>query len=563
MRERTVLIAGAGLWLVLMFAFGLPHAIWRHFHVDEIQVAYNIAQWGVLDQSAAHTNYAAPFMVPLSWLIGGLDTGSSMLLVMRLCFFLLFGACLVGLAISQPYFKSRPGKLMVLFGVSMFHPFWLHGFEIRHDSIIVAGSIALYGVAQYVASRERSPAWVFVLAGAVAGIMQTNGFKAFLYWLPFCGLIVVIATVKLRKQDKSIDIKPALFVLAGIAGAVAVAMLLLLVSGRLDVYLSGMRGALDTSETAYKFSASEGLKGLILSSPLVFAGAGLFIGVVAVDCVRKRLRIDLRAAVTAAFLLWNLVVLAINPVPFSYNFIHIIPFAFVAALDVLSRIKLANDESTRLGVAAVLVACLLLFAQNWRFHPYSKQTNDKQLAYIAAAEALTSKNDTVLDGVGLVVSRRAPDKHWMLHSLHMPAYKAGKRTSFHQMITTKPSPVAIASYRWGWLSKQDRQTIASRYIQLYPKFFVLGTRLTSSEGELPIFYAGRYLVRTRTPVPQLSLLIDGRPLPPSRVVDLSAGRHSFSNAQAGNTIVHWIGPNLDAPPKLDALGPKQRLFTTD
>ncbi len=563
MRERTVIVAGAGLWVLAMFAFGLPHAIWRHFHVDEIQIAYNVAQWGVLDQGADHTNYAAPFMVPLSWFIGGMDASANMLLVLRSCFFLVFCACLVGVALLQPYFKSATGKLLVLFGVSMFHPFWLHGFEIRHDTLLVAGSIGLYGVAQYVAARDESPYWIYLIGGAVAGTMQANAFKAFLYWLPFCALIATIAVWKLRKSKGRIDVRPALFMLAGFAAAIAVAVVLLLIAGRLDVYLSGMTGAIGTSKSAYQFSAKEGLKGLVLGSPLVFAGAALFIVLATLDAVRQRMRIELRTAVTAAFLVWNLIVLVLNPVPFSYNFIHMTPFAFLAALDLLSRIELANDESKRIGIAVALAASLFLFGQNWKFHYYSKQTNETQLAYIAAAEALTSTNDTVLDGVGLVLSRKAPDKHWMLHSLTMPNYKAGKRTSFFDMVMTKPSPVAIASYRWTWLSKRDRKAIASRYIQLYPKFFVLGSRLSARDGALSIHYPGRYLVRTRTPVPQLAMMIDDKPLPPTRVVDLAAGKHRFANAIPGNTIVHWIGPKLDAPPDIKGLKPKQPLFTTD
>jgi hypothetical protein len=75
-RDRRLQFVLLGLWGVVVLAVGLPMVIARHFHADEIQVAYNIALWGVHDFPEA-SNYASPYMVPLVWLIGGLDTGAA------------------------------------------------------------------------------------------------------------------------------------------------------------------------------------------------------------------------------------------------------------------------------------------------------------------------------------------------------------------------------------------------------------------------------------------------------------------------------------------------------
>ncbi len=371
-RARLLRVSALGLWIVCMVSFGLPHAIWRHFHVDEIQIAYNIALWGVHDLDG-YSNYAAPFMVPLAWLVGLLDTTASMLLVMRVAFFLLFLFNLIAIATAQPYFRSRAGVLAVLAGITLFHPFWEHGFEIRHDVLLVTGSILLYGIAQRIVRRGEAEPWLLLVAGAIAAAMQLNASKGFLYGVPFSGVVLLAALVPRWRDRPAGDrsgararlVGPLLWFAAGALVSIAACIGLLAAAGRLDDFSAAMAGIFSAGESSYRFSPTGELVRVALDAPLVYGAAILFLVLVAVDAVRLRLRLSGATAVTAAFLLWNLVALYINPVPFPYNFIHITPFVFLAALDVLARIDIAAPRARTIAVAGARGAAARQFGRSF------------------------------------------------------------------------------------------------------------------------------------------------------------------------------------------------------
>ncbi len=547
-RARLLRMSALGLWIVGMVSFGLPHAIWRHFHVDEIQIAYNVALWGVHDLDA-YANYAAPFMVPLAWIVGQLDTTASMLLVMRVAFFLLFLFNLIAIATAQPYFRSRAGVLVVLAGITLFHPFWEHGFEIRHDVLLVTGSILLYGIAQRIVRRRDAEPWSLLGAGAIAAAMQLNAAKGFLYVVPFSGVVLLAALApRWRLRDRLERVwssagarllaGPLVWFAAGALASIAAGLGLMAAAGHLDDFGAALAGIFAAGQHSYRFLPSRELIRVALDAPLVYGPAILFLALVAFDAIRHRLRLPGSTAVTAAFLLWNLVALYINPVPFPYNFVHITPFVFLATLDVLARIHIEAPRARHIAAAVALAATALSFARSWFHNPYMTRTNEAQLSYIAAAEAMTDPaSDTVLDGVGLVLSRRPPHADWMLHSLLMPAYRAGRRTSFADMMAEHPSPVVIGNYRWGWLPGRDLAVLHQRYIRLCPELFVLGSELPGPSGQFAIHYPGRYRVRPRDPKARATdLRIDGTPVAPPGVLSLTTGAHSYTGS--GGAIVH-------------------------
>ncbi len=573
-RARLLRMSALGLWIVCMVSFGLPHAIWRHFHVDEIQIAYNVALWGVHDLDG-YSNYAAPFMVPLAWLVGQLDTTASMLLVMRVAFFLLFLFNLIAIATAQPYFRSRAGVLAVLAGITLFHPFWEHGFEIRHDVLLVTGSILLYGIAQRIVRRRDAEPWVLATAGAIAAAMLLNASKGFLYGVPFSGVVLLAALVpRWRLRDRAARLPsraaladlvgPLVWFAAGALASIAAGVGLLAAAGRLDDFGAALAGIFSAGESSYRFSPGGELVRVALDAPLVYGPAILFAGLVVFDAVRHR-RLAGATAVTAAFLLWNLVALYVNPVPFPYNFVHITPFVFLAALDVLARIRIEAPRARHLAVAVALAAAALLFGRSWFHSPYMTRTNEAQLSYIAAAEAMTDPaRDTVLDGVGLVLSRRPPHADWMLHSLLMPGYRAGQRTSFAEMMLEHPSPVVIGNYRWGWLPARDLAMLHERYVRLYPELFVLGSAVTGPDGAFTIHYPGRYVIRPRSPVAHpVPLRVDGTAITTPAILQLPAGAHRYDGADPAGVVVHWLGPTLDEPPHVLPLEPQGMMFTNE
>lgn len=565
-RARLGLV-GYGVWLALIAAVGLPLVLERHFHVDEIQIAYNIALWGVHHDPGA-SNYAQAFMVPLAWLVGRLDSSSSMLLALRMVFFALFLGGIVAMAELQPYFRGRGQRLVVLFAATLFFPLWHYGYEIRHDSLIALGAILMFGLTQTAVRREGVASWRLVaLAGAATGAILMMGAKAFMFAIPYGGLFLAVALVRARAaapRPGPGGMRRRLLTLAaffgGLVVSIGLSMALLAQGGTLGLYL-GLLGGRGGLGQPYTFSPTRPLFDLAAGSPLVFGGAAVFLAVLAVSAARSRGRVPLRSAVTAAYLVWPVAVLYINPLPFSYNFVHIAPFVFMAGLDLAARVRLADAGSARVVVAGVLVASALLFARDVQSDPYTSSSNRTQLSYMAGAEALTDPaRDTVLDGAGLVLSRRPPGDDWMLHSLFMADYRAGRRESFAQMMIEHPSPVVITNYRWGWLSAHDLDVLHQRYIKLARDFYVLGRRVKSAAGQFAIYHAGRYLVRDGDGSQPVGISIDGAALDGTGLVELAVGTHRFSGADEDGLLEYWVGPHLESPPMLIPPRPGHRLF---
>ena len=79
--RRALLLAAVGVWLIGMTAIGLPRAVSRHFHIDEVQVAYNIALssvHGIPD----YCNGIVPVVVPLGWLVSAFHSTAAMLIAL-------------------------------------------------------------------------------------------------------------------------------------------------------------------------------------------------------------------------------------------------------------------------------------------------------------------------------------------------------------------------------------------------------------------------------------------------------------------------------------------------
>jgi hypothetical protein len=497
-------------------------------------------------------------MVPLAWIAGHLETSAAMLLALRVSFFALFLFVLVAIALGQPYFRGRAGKLATLAGVTLFHPLWEHGFEIRHDVILLAGSIVLYGLGQQVVARGRAAPWAMAAAGAAAAAMQLGAFKGFLYAVPFGGILLLTALRLHWPSPWKRRLEPIAWFAGGALATAAACLLLLVATGHLDEYGAVLGGFLRGGEQPYEFSPAGQLVRVALHSPLVYGAAIVFVALVAIDAVHLRGRVPGRTALTAAFLVWQLAALALNPVPFPYNFVHLAPFAYLAALDVLARVHV--DRARSVAVAAALSAAALLFARAWLHEPYLTRTNEAQLSYIRAAELMTDPaRDTVLDGVGMVLSRRPPDRDWMVHSLWLDAYRAGLRSSFADMMLERPSPVVIGNYRWGWLTGRDLAVLNQRYVRLAPELYVLGSAPAGPAGPFAIHYPGRYLVRAAGGSGQLR--VDGQPV--GGPLQLAAGPHRYDGAGPRGILVHWLGPILDEPPTLLPLDPPGRMFTNE
>jgi hypothetical protein len=207
---------------------------------------------------------------------------------------------------------------------------------------------------------------------------------------------------------------------------------------------------------------------------------------------------------------------------------------------------------------------LLVFMRAWLTDPFLTRTNVGQLSYIDAAEALTGPDDTVLDGAGLVLTRRPPDKYWMIHSQFLAEYYRGRRTSFAEIIASRTSPVILDNYRWTWLTRHDRSARDAWYVRVAPRLFVLGQHLAPGAGEIVIHYSGRYRVTGADPIHE-SARIDGNLLPVDGVVQLRTGAHAYEAVGAKGADLLWMGPKLGADEalRISSLGPGEQFFTNE
>lgn len=537
----------------------LPVAFARHFHVDEVQIAYNAALLG-LHRLPEWVNFHGLLVVPLSWIAAAGGETWPRLLEMRALFVGLFLLDLVLVAVSAPRVRGAAARSAVLLAATLVEPLWRHGYEIRHDVLVVAGSLALFALAQR-AARGSARELSFLAAGAIAAWMQLNSLKALLIWPPALALLLLAVRPAGAAEGGARPLARARaglllavgFALGAASGLAALASVGL--AGELLRQLTSLGGA---ASEAQRFAPGRRLLALLLELPhLALLAALSCVGVVRA-LWRREMQRELPSAITVAWLALELVALHLNPVPFTYNFVHLLPFLFLAAVDGFGRLW-ESAPRLRIALAATAIAATIVaFAHSWSVDRFGRLPSTEQRAHVEAAEALTAPGDPVLDAAGLVLSRRPPARDWMLHSLTMPAYRRGERESFRSQLAREPAPVLLTSYRWEWLGADDRDFVLARYRPLGPRLLVLGGLDPAAAGGFPIHRAGRY--RVRFPGAVAEPTIDGQPAARDAVRSLAAGLHAWSG---GAVEWIWLGPRLDAPPDPGPLPPYRDLYFSD
>lgn len=542
-------------WALALVLAGAPLALTRHFHVDELQASYNAALWG-LHRLPELSNYAAPFLVPMAALVAKGGSSWSLLVELRLAFFLLFAVNLALVAWAARVRGGLAGHAAALVGISLVEPFWRHGFEIRHDGVLLATCLGLYLIGRRAAAGIAGGG-AFVLAGALAATAQANSFKAFLYWPAGLALLLLWN----RAGGGALSARRAALALAagGLAGAAANLGVLAL-SGHLGLYLD-LYGWLTgrVADAVPRSAGSLQLLELLLRLPLLVVPALWALGrlVWRLRSAGSRAA-SAEATVAPAWLGLQLLAVHLNPNPYAYNFVHLLPFLFLLAVDGFDDVLSRLARGRGLAVAAALAALACAFVVDVRHDPMVRLGGGFQRSYMEAAEALTGPQDPVLDGVGLVLSRRPPGPDWMLHSLFMGAYHAGERSSYRELLGNEPTPVLITNYRWSWLDRADRDFVHSRYFEIRPRLLVLGARAWPGSSQVTIPRSGRYLLSV---VGGGAVAIDGGLRRNGEVVELAAGPHAVMS-EAGEARLAWLGPELEAFPEVLGL-PGPDLFLSD
>jgi hypothetical protein len=560
MKRNLNLILVWGIALVLggfLFNYSTYLAAMRIYQVDECENVF-MARILAAGQTAHYFSYVSPLQFVLAWLARG-ATQSADLFASARCFLLLVfwvNLLLLGLATGERLLSRR--ILVALAGAATLAPLWDYGFEIRADNLLLTGLLLFWCVARNASARPLS----CIIAGAIAVALQFVTFKAFVYTLPLSFLILVFPRANQVARWK--------LVLAWSTGALGMFLLMRLVYGAAGwwpLYLSDVRRVFTDATGDNRFGAGATLQRLLTQTPLLVAMVFAGLITVTVDFWRRG-----RAALAWEGWLPETLLLAVafaalmlNPTPYAYNLLNLVPFAFLfvyryADLFLKSVWKIPGLRPLMVGV--LVFAHLVPFVTATRRH--LDWTSQRQVHLMQLAEALTDPvNDPVYDGIGMVPTRSSINYHWFLHSLVMRNFTTGAWPSARDMLAARPAAVIIPSYRTDWLPEPDHEFIRDRYVPVSDDFWVLGKVLPEGGGTFEIYHPGRYRIATLEgsdlagtyPAGLAGLLkpqtegtvigtLDGRSLT-NRPVALAVGTHRIECAPGCRPTVVWVGPKLD------------------
>ncbi len=556
MKRVSILILLVSVAALFWFSFRLAGI--RIYQVDECQNVFT-ARILATGQSGNSFTGITLFLLPLVWLGRNITTSVELFVAARFFSFELFwlNIVLLALATGEKLFSRR--GLVALIGAATLAPLWDYGFEIRHDNLLLSGLLLMWCVVRVRPEGLQS----YFIAGALAVGLEFVAFKAFVYVVPIALAVLIFPPPGYRAPRW----KLALAWIAGAVGAFLLVRIAYGMAGLWDVYLGGVRTLLQNASGGIRFAPWDTLSRLLTQDPLllVFVTSGL----IAMAC-------DLRRRGRAA-LIWDgnlpeallfavaLAALLINPAPYPYDLLHLVPYAFLFAFRYASA--LVNSISDRPALvpvigAVVIFTHLLPFGIATRRH--LKMSNYHQEGLMCLAESLTDPvKDPVYDGVGMVPTRRSIHYQWFLHSLNIRNFVAGPGLRVRDMLAARPAAVIIPNYRTDWLPEEDHDFIRGHYVPLADDFWVLGKVLSPGGGTFAIGHAGRYRISSlqgsdimgtfpaglqglTTPENDGNLegTLDGKPLS-AGVVELTVGEHRIATATDCQPAVVWMGPRVD------------------
>lgn len=545
----TALVALGGLALYL--------AVCRIYQVDEAQNLF-MARVVARGQTGAYFSNALLWMLgPLSWLARWAPDSASLFLGGRLIFLGIFFLNVFLLTLNTGVRLRSEVGLVALLGAATLAPLWDYGFEVRHDNLILTGLLLLWWFGRVHPRGRASYAWI----GFLALVMVFVAFKTFAYVVPLCLAFLVFPPP--GHGEGRLRLLGAWCLGAGLAGLLV--FLAYWVSGMGPVFLAGFHVGMSAAENGARFGPWITLGRLLPQAPLLLgvsfgalAGLGL--------AIHRGGRTTLAwegSLPEALLLLGALGILLINPTPFPYNLVNLVPFAYLLAFRFAGpHLESMGSRPGGLALAlAVMLTCHLIpfLSSTWRHLGW---TNDRQELLMRTAESLTDPaKDRVYDAIGMVPSRGSIGYHWYLHSLNLRTFMDGEVASVSQMLAAQPAAVIIPSYRTDWLPDSDHRFIASRYLPLADDFWVLGRVLPEGGGSYEVVHAGRYRVLGLRgglvgPLPSGSL--DDQPLPHGAVA-LDLGLKKIQCPPGYQPVVVWVGPHLDDIPQIGP-GDHRRLF---
>lgn len=547
--------------LILLVWLSLHLAANRIFQVDECTEVYT-ARIVASGQGKEHAIGMALLQFPLSWVAKSAPRSEDLIIAARFIMVEVFWLNIVLLAVATGEKLLSTRGLLALMGAATLAPLWDYGFEIRHDNLMLTGLLLTWCLV-----RVRPSGWQsYFGAGMLAVILQFTAHKAFAYVIPLT-LAIFVFPPPGHKLSR-------LKLITGwvIGAAVAFGALRFLYA------LHGVGESTATVDAGVKFvsSVSVGdnrfwpwiaLSRLPGQSPLLLA---LVVGALAALLVelyrRGKLAFNWDSCLPEAVLfLGALGILFVNPTPFPYNLLHLVPFAFLLAFRYASRLweEIARQPKLLLvSVTIMIFTHLTIFGLTTRRH--LDWTNARQTTLMNLAEELTDPvKDPVFDGVLLVSSRPMIHSASFLHSLSVHSVLQKDAIHIADMLAARPAAVIIQNYRTDWLRKEDHNYIREHYVPLADDFWVLGKMLPVGGGTFEIIHAGRYQITPKEasyvagtfetnamgliimPVKtNCTATLDGVALT-GKPVELSVGTHRLETGDDCQPAVVWVGPRLE------------------
>ncbi len=493
---------------------------------------------------------AAPLMLlgPLTWIAGSMQRSADIFSAFRCIFVALMWVNVLLMARATGVrLKSLKGLIVVLLAATL-APLWDYGFEIRHDVPLLTGVLGLWLVV-----RPPSKPWPgrMAAAGLLTGLLQFVAFKAFLYSVPMLLIALVLGSEGWKKPR----LREIGELLLGIMAGLAVGRLLHGLAGTWGIYWNDFLDARNNAvNEVERFSPWNTLMRLPSQSPLFTAGGLAALGLPFLLDPKPTWK---TVSGEPWFPEWLFAVLCvalflINPTPFPYNLIHLVPAVFIAVVRFSDTIIETLASLPAPGRWFLAATALLAHGLPWinATTRHLEMDNQRQVQVMDLAEALTDPaKHRVLDGSGLVPTRYPAGRQWIIHSFTIRRLTDGTWPSVRQLITENEIPVILPSYRTSWLPEEDWKVIRANYLPLAEDFMVLGTIGQGGTHAWTPLAEGRYTVLLDGDASSQELKIDGREVHAGTMV-LSRAPHSFEFNPKAKLVVIWMGPSIANPPRL-------------
>ncbi len=572
MRKLIALLSVAAVLGLVWFSFHLAGN--RIYQVDECTEVYVARILGTGQDKVQSPGHITLFQVLLSPVMGGQLSSSDLMATGRLVMFVIFWFNLLLIALlTRVPLMSWQGVLAVL-GAATLTPVWDYGFEIRHDNLLLTGLLIMWALV-----RLRAPGiWAFFILGILTAALQFVAFKAFVYTVPISLIgIFLVQDARVRNRLKLLGA----WVL-GAAGSLLVLRVVLGNAGWWELFMVGSETLANTSAGGRRFPPWQTLGRLLTQTPLLLGVSVAGLICVGIEIFRRRnIRFDPDGYFPEALLLLlALAALLVNPAPFAYNLLFLVPFAYIFAFRFGVALVDALKPSHGIPWLPILVA-LVLFTHFGPFWTATRRhlamTNYRQEKLMRIAENLTTPGkDFIYDGIFMVVSRQT-DPRWFLHSFFVDRLWNGDGPKVREMLAEKPAVVFIPNYRTSWLPKEDHDYIKTRYVSLAEDFWVLGKVLPPGGGTFEIIHPGRYQISSKEtsclagtmekdsfgfpiiPEPKICPgTLNGKPIEHT-VVELTVGTHHLQTDSNCAPAIVWLGPQLSRVPAAGE-GSSSRLF---